>query len=373
MHIQLITKADSQMTGLRRYQDTLYNKLVQTDVSIHKNIPRQPLPVSITNLGLRFGWDLATFFQSYPLWGKYRPSDVYHLSSESLATLLLFNHLRPSVVTVHGLLPYILRNDPTRNLYGNKIHRWFDWLSVRGLRHADCIIAVSNFLKDQLITHVGVAEERIKVIHEAVDLELFKPLKAPKEFLEKFGVDKQYRYILYVGSEQPEKNFLSLIKAFAQLSRHHKNIRLLKVGQPEFQGERDKAYALIKQLDIQDKVVFLGHLGNELPLIYNASDLFVFPSRFEGFGFPPLEAMACGLPVVCSNAGALPEVVGEAALLFDPLDQACLIDAMNSFLVNDGLRKDYIARGFNNVRQFSWETTTKRTIEVYQQLISPTR
>ena len=109
MRIQLIAKADSQMTGLRRYQDTLYEHLVKTDLSVQKVYPRQPFPGMITNLGRRFGWDLNTFFQSYPLWGYYPQADVYHLANESLASLLLFNHLKPSVVTVHGLLPYLLQ------------------------------------------------------------------------------------------------------------------------------------------------------------------------------------------------------------------------------------------------------------------------
>lgn len=360
------------MTGLRRYQDTLYGQLVSSGYSVQLVYPQQPSLQWLTKLGQYLGWDLATFFRSYPLRGSYPRADVYHIVNESLATLLVFNRLKPGVVTVHGLLPYLLRKKHGRNLYRNRIHRWFDAVSVRGLRRAQGIIAVSHFLKAELIRHAGVPGDRIHVIHEAVDHAIFRPQAVPAQFRQRHGLDNRYRYVLYVGSEQPEKNFLTLIRAFAILRERTAGVKLLKVGQPEYLSEREAALELVRQLGIEEDVLFMGHLGDELPLVYNASDLLAYPSRFEGFGFPPLEAMACGIPVVCSNAGALPEVAGDAALLIDPMDIDGLAEAMQELLCDEGLRKDYIARGLDNVQRFSWDVAMTKTIEAYQHAASRT-
>ena len=112
---------------------------------------------------------------------------------------------------------------------------------MRGLKRAQCIIAVSNFLKHELIHKVGIPDDRIHVIHEGIDHSLFYPQRVPIEFLKQYGIEKNFKYILYVGSEQPEKNFLTLIKAFALLCKQRKDVKLLKVGQPEFNTEREKA------------------------------------------------------------------------------------------------------------------------------------
>jgi len=192
MRIQLITKTDSRITGLRRYQDTLYEQLAQQACSVERVFPRQTFPRPLTGLGRRFGWDLVTFFESYPLRGSYARADVYHLANESLATALLFNNLSPSIVTVHGLLPYLLRVTHGRDLYGSSIHRWFDALSVRGLRRADRIIAVSHFLKGELVRHAGIPDERITVIHEAVDHAVFRPRVVPAEFRERYRLEQRW-------------------------------------------------------------------------------------------------------------------------------------------------------------------------------------
>jgi glycosyltransferase involved in cell wall biosynthesis len=145
-------------------------------------------------------------------------------------------------------------------------------------------------------------------------------------------------------------------------------VRLLKVGQPEVAGERAKALRLIDELGIAEDVGFVGHVGDDLPLFYNASDLFVFPSCYEGFGFPPLEALACGTPVICSHATSLPEVVGDAALLFDPLDEDALVGLMARALDDEGLRHACRRRGLERIRRFTWGRTAEQTIAVYRQV-----
>ena len=134
------------------------------------------------------------------------------------------------------------------------------------------------------------------------------------------------------------------MRAFARLKPRLSDLRLLKVGQPEISEERERAVSLIRKLDLERDVIFCGHVGQDLSMFYNLADLFVFPSRYEGFGFPPLEAMACGTPVICSNTTSLPEVVGNAALLFEPMDEDRLVELMEIMLSDQRLRDEYIYR-----------------------------
>lgn len=370
MRIQLIAKPDQRMTGLWRYTETVMRHLTRQGVDVRLGFATPPIPKQVAQLGRWLGWDLVTFLQSYPVWGRFGPADLYHLTSESLATLLMFQKIRPCVVTVHALLSYLLRDDPELSIYNHLFDRWFDALAVRGLHRAQAIIAVSEYVRTALIEQVGIAGERIYVVPEAVDHAFFKPQEVSDDFREKHGLYKDRRYVLYVGSEQPRKNFLTLLRAFARLRRRISDVCLLKVGQPEVNRERDRALRLIRQLGIEGDVIFCGHVGQDLPAFYNVAHLFVFPSRYEGFGFPPLEAMACGTPVVCSNTTSLPEVVGDAALLFDPLDEDKLVELMECMLSSDELREEYAHRGIERARRFHWDVVAQRTVEVYREVIS---
>lgn len=372
MHISLITKSPDTVTGLGRYSSTLYHHLIEQGLEISCEFPHTPLPAPVAQMGRRIGWDLPAFFRSYPVWSQFVPADLYHLTSETLASLLLLNPLRPVVVTVHAFFTYLLRNQPGLSTYNHPIDRWFDQLAVQGLRRADAIIAVSHYVKQSLV-EIGISAERIHVVHEAVDRDFFCPRSLSTEFRRKYGFDEEKQYILYVGSEQPRKNFLLLLRAFARLHSENDSVRLIKVGQPEFQREREKALDLIQSLGIEDAVIFCGHVGEDLPLFYNLSDLFVFPSLYEGFGFPPLEAMSCGTPVICSNTTSLPEVVGDAALLFDPLDEDHLVGLMKEMMADASLRKAYRQRGLANAQRFDWATTASRTAQIYRDVLAEHR
>jgi glycosyltransferase involved in cell wall biosynthesis len=368
MRLQLIAKRDARMTGLRRYAETLRQHLGSLGEDVRFAFPPSQVPALGSRLARHFGWDLDVFFQSYPLRARFEPADLYHLTSENLATLLLFHRLRPSIVTVHALFAYLLRHDPELSMYEHPLHRWFDRLAVRGLHHAQAIIAVSGYVKSALVEQVGLPAGRIHVIPEAVDHDVFRPQPVPVDVMEKYGLAGESRYLLYVGSEQPRKNLTTLLRAFARLKRTVGDVRLVKVGQPEVSRERQKALVLIDQLGIEKDVVFCGHVGEDLPLFYNLAHLFVFPSRYEGFGFPPLEAMACGTPVICSNATSLPEVVGDAALLFDPLDEDRLVELMERLLADRDLREEYVRRGLARAACFHWSTTAQQTMALYRQV-----
>ncbi|MBN1137163.1 MAG: glycosyltransferase family 4 protein [Anaerolineae bacterium] len=369
MRVQLISKPDRHITGLRRYSDTIERYLASQGVDVRSCSSGASLPGPIIQIAHRMGWDLTSFVQSYPLRQRLESADLYHLTSESLASMLMSQKIDPCVVTVHAFLSYLLRHDPELSIYDHVVQRWFDALAARGLHRAQAIIAVSDYVRSALIEQIGIAEERIYVVHEAVDHTLFRPQDVPGDLKVKYGLPENGRYVLYVGSEQPRKNFSTLLRAFAQVKHEIKDACLLKVGQPESVSERHKALALIAQLGIEKDVLFCGHVEQDLPAFYNLADVFVFPSRYEGFGFPPLEAMACGTPVICSNTTSLPEVVGEAALLFDPMDEDRLVGLMAYVLSDTGIQMEYTQRGIERASRFRWDVTAKKTREVYEQII----
>ena len=145
---------------------------------------------------------------------------------------------------------------------------------------------------------------------------------------------------------------------------------ILKIGTPEYIPQYQKLKALIQDLSLEDNVTFINHPTEEdLVAFYNVADLFVFPSIYEGFGLPPLEAMACGTPVVCSNAASLPEVVGDAAITFDPYDTAAIAGAMQRVLEDPELAAELRQKGLARASQFTWERTARETIAVYQKVL----
>lgn len=370
MRVNLISNPESVVTGLSRYSTTLKRHLDELGVQTAVYRPQIPIPSSVVRLGRSLGWDLNTFFSHYAIRVQPGTADLHHLTNENLATVLRFEKIKPSIVTVHAPSIYLLRSKPHLAMQAHIFQRWFDSLTAGALQRADAIIAVSNYVRNSLVDNSpGLSPERILVIPEAVDHDFFYPRAVPPAFREKYQLSSDNFYVLYVGSEQPRKNFLTLIRAFASLRSQFENIRLLKVGQPEYVEERNKANKLIDHLGLHGDVSFIGHVGHELPLFYSVSDLFVFPSRYEGFGFPPLEAMACGTAVICSNITALPEVVGDAALLFDPKDEDALTDLMVQVARSEDLRNEYSQRGLARAQGFSWAETARKTVSLYRRVL----
>lgn len=273
----------------------------------------------------------------------------------------LYNH-RPSVITVHDLAfllyPHFLTRDSAR-YYG---------LIDQAVRRADHIIAVSEATKRDLVRLTGTPPKKITVIYEAAE-PIYTPIHDQdvlNEIRGRYHLPDQY--ILFVGTIEPRKNLKTLIQAFDLLRTNYKSSAHLVIV-----GKRGWLYEdidqLIDQLGIQDQIHFLGRVPTaDLPLLYNAAQMLVLPSFYEGFGLPPLEAMACGIPVIVSNISAMPEVVGDAALRVEPEDVEGFAVAMNRLLTEDDLRADMIAKGRKRARCFSWQRAAQETIQVYQKL-----
>jgi len=236
-------------------------------------------------------------------------------------------------------------------------------------RRSDCILTVSEASKRDILHFFAVPPEKIEVIYNAIDerFSLDPTEEAIARVRERYQLDQ--RFVLYVGNIKPHKNLVRLIEAFAALRRGElEDLKLLIIG-----DEISKLPALrraVHTLKLHKYVRFLGYQPDDtLAILYRLASVFVFPSLYEGFGLPPLEAMASGTPVITSNVSSLPEVVGQAALMIDPYEPSAIADAMYRVLTDAPLRAELIQLGFARAREFSWERSIKRVREIYEEVM----
>jgi glycosyltransferase involved in cell wall biosynthesis len=228
---------------------------------------------------------------------------------------------------------------------------------------------MSHYAKKEIASELHIERTKISAVYESCDHARFHPLQVDRQAL-KQGLVTNYglstSYILSIASSHPHKNLEGLVRAYALLVKEHGVEHQLVLV-----GHKRKAYAnileLIDDLDLQGRVLLTGFVPDaDIPSLYSLADLFVFPSFYEGFGIPPLEAMACGTPVISSNVASLPEVVGDAACLVDPHDIPALANSMLRVLKDADLRSALVQRGLNRANQFSWEKTARETLAVYK-------
>jgi glycosyltransferase involved in cell wall biosynthesis len=374
MQIQLLGRQYNQMIGLARYTTCLCQAMDEAGIAYSMAQPVQPWFVRAGHRALQpFGFDVRTFFTTYPVAASPLANGVLtHLTTQQMAVLLWFRpRLRPAVVTVHDIVPFLVRSDESQTTFRHPLDVLFDELAMKGLKRADMLIAVSNHAKQTVVSAFGIPADKIQVIHEGVRHDTFRPLTVDPNFYQRFGLDPGQRYLLYVGSENPRKNLPHLLHAFRQIHQEFPDTRLVKVGSPEYVAQAEQLRHQVRDLDLQDAVIFVQHVSDDdLACFYNLATLFVFPSLMEGFGLPPLEAMACGAPVVCSHAASLPEVVGDAAILVDPTDLAQIVDAMRLVLTQPALAAELRARGLARAARFTWERTARETIAVYERVVA---
>jgi len=233
------------------------------------------------------------------------------------------------------------------------------------LEHADYLVAVSETTKNELISEVGVAANRIYVVSHGVDKK-FGKIDNPKAVF--WRLKKNYNlhrpYILYVGAIGLHKNIMGILAAYQKLSSNVP-YDLVMAGPPD--SAWDKAHQFVKRHKLSKRVYFLGHIYEPEHLIdlYNGADLFVFPSFYEGWTSPPMEAMACGTPVIASNSSSLPETLGGAAVLIDPDDPVELALMMEKVLFDKELQSELIQKGFKHVALHTWEKAAKNLKEIF--------
>ena len=276
----------------------------------------------------------------------------------------------PYVVTVHDLLTYY---QPNSN--GSHLKRILhNYLTRRALGHAARILAVSKFTKNDLCRVYGVRPESIEVIYNAIDDRFARghTTDADRQLIsERYQVN--YPFLLYAGNIKPHKNVGRIIEAFSALKAELEkseclpDLKLIIIGD-ELSKHPDLRRTVIKGA-VQNEVRFLGFVPIDvLRIFYDTAKAFVFPSLYEGFGLPPLEAMAHGTPVVTSNLSSLPEVVGNAAVLVNPENAFEIMRALHRVLLDQPLRERLKERGYEQVKRFSWDESARRTLTVYREV-----
>lgn len=268
-----------------------------------------------------------------------------------------------SIVTIHDLAYMKYPETTSEKIYKHHT-KWVPF----SVERSDCVIAVSEQTKRDLIDLLCTPEDKIHVIQLAAHAS-FRPLKFHEyEYVyQKYQLPK--KYILYVGTIEPRKNLSTLFHAYAAMKKEMLcQEKLIIVGAKGW--KYSSLFALIDELQLEDDVIFIGYVEEEdLPAIYNGATCVVLPSLYEGFGLPLLEAMQCGIPVLCSNVSSIPEVVGGAGLLIDPKDVNGWATSIGNVIIDSDLRRTLVCRSLERAKCFSWEKVAKETIEVYHKAI----
>jgi len=234
------------------------------------------------------------------------------------------------------------------------------------------IIVNSNYVKAEILKRIQIPEEKVKVIYESLDHGIFNTNKASddckKLILEKWGINS--KFLLYVSDIRPYKNPLTLIKAFESLRNDLKDYKLVMIGQ-DIAGYKKALIEYINLKKLTTNIIMFDYMEPfDFVYLMRAADLFVYPSSLETFGTIPLEAMACGIPVIAGNETAIPEICGDAALLVDGQDYTEIADAILKLLNDNNLRHQLIVKGLMHVNNFSWQKNAAETVELFKQAIA---
>ncbi len=298
---------------------------------------------------VRLGWELSLGFEK-------NPTDLLHVQY----TAPLFCPT-PVVVTVHDV-SYIDHPEYFSKFRANQLR-----LSTRRtLRNAAQVITVSEFSRRRIAKAYGLDPVDIAVTPNGPQ-EQFRPFKWETSMLKvnrALGIDKPY--ILHVGDWCPRKNQIGLIRAFGQLVKNHPSLKHHLVLAGKHTCFSPRVLTEIRRSGAENRIVITGFVDDELlPALYNAADVFVFPSWYEGFGLPVIEAMACGRPVACSDAAALPEVVDGAALLFRPDSVEKQMRAIRDLLLDAELSERMAKKGLQRAQHFNWRAAASKTLDIY--------
>ncbi|MBI3362361.1 MAG: glycosyltransferase family 4 protein [Chloroflexi bacterium] len=371
------TSAARQGGGIGRYVRELLRALAAADETNVYRIfvasppplpyPLPPLPArsSVFHLPIHDKWLARVWHRArlpIPIQLALGPLDLYHSPDFTLPPTLPGT---PTLLTVHDLS---FVRDPDSAAPGLK--RYLDAVVPRSVRRATRVLADSEATRADLMELYRTPPEQITVLYSGVDA-AFQPIADPAALAAvraRCGLGDS-AFILSVGTLQPRKNYVRLIRAFAQ-SWFIDHCSLVIVGSRGWLY--DSIFAEVTRLGLEGRVLFPGFVADDdLPALYSAARAFAYPSLYEGFGLPVLEAMACGTPVVTSTASCLPEVAGGAALLADPRDVDGLAAALRRVCEDDNLRRTLIAQGRARAREFTWGRAARQLLDIYRTMVLP--
>ena len=362
----------SEFTGIGRYVYELVQQLLEIDKKneyvLFMNQPEfdefEPKSKRITKVLVNAKhYSLA---EQVRFWWKIRKAKVDLMHFTHFNAPILYR--RPTVVTIHDL---------TLSFYpGKKMNSWFYRMAYNAVlqnaaKHASRIISVSKNTKQDLIDITHTSPSKVEVVYEGVG-DNFGPREdkeALMDMLKKYNITKEF--MLYTGVWRSHKNLVNMIRAFGLLCEDEGFEPQLVIT-----GQENPYYPEIKrtvtELGLEHKVIFTGLVPeDELVALYQAAKMYVFPSLYEGFGLPPLEAMRCGTPVIASKVSCIPEICGEEnALFFDPYDPEDIANTMRKLWLDEELARELRERGLVHSRKFSWKKMAEKTMEVYTEALA---
>ena len=368
----LITYAlDQQITGISRYTIQLARALAALEAGPQIALlaggglgPLSELGFRSAALpGCRLMPGLLTFGSAtIPRLTRRLGLDIVH-DPAGVAPFLFGSGSARTVVTVHDVFPWSYPD--TSTLLESIVYRY--WLP-RLLPRVHAVITVSDASKSDIVRFLGVSPAKIRVVQEGVD-ETYHPISPDRVAAARLRHNLPDDYVLYLGSTRKHKNLRGLLCAYDRLKRIERAPCLVLVGVSTAEC-RETLIKTVGNASLQPSIRCIRHMPEaDLPSLYSGALLFVRPVLYEGFGLPPLEAMACGTPVVCSNVASLPEVVGNAAITVDPYDAEALTEAMRRVLTDEDLRQELRRLGLERATAFTWEHTARQTVAVYEEVL----
>ena len=366
--------------GVSRYQYGLIKGLCRLDkkntyfVLLNKDNPLPQLPREdnfqyvYLSVSKRIAWDQ---FQLPAIIKKYNP-DIYHTTADTIP-LFCKNKFLLYLFEIPDHRIALLRRCPGNSVYAWVSQSYSKFLFPKSLKKAAIITAGSLSTKNDLIARYKIPAEKVRVLYPAAD-ERFCPAKGGEKILEtRARYNAQNGYLLHISSPDPRDNTYAAIRAYEKARRRLKQgKKLLIYG--DIGSDAGKLAGIVKGLNLEKDIIFTGRFKEEeverLAELYQAADLYIDPSLYEGFGFQVLEAMACGIPVIASNVTSLPEVLGDAGITAGPDDIDGLAQAIVDVLTDQALRRDLCRKSLLRAELFSWDRTARETLAVYELLMN---
>lgn len=350
-------------SGIGTYIENLVKNLSQIDskneyilINSGEELPDLPSNFKFRNIHSKV-FSLSEHYK-LPFILKEEGIDIFHFPH----FYSLFFCACKGVVTIHDLIFSIF---PAETSMPGRLY--YNLMIKHSLKIAKKIIAVSHNTKRDIMNFFGIPDAKIEVIYEGID-KIFHPIDdrvVLENIKQKYNIDAQF--ILYVGLKKPHKNLSRLIRAFGLWKRSGRKGKLVIVGKEDV---RYSLKPLVEEFGLNNEVVFTGYIPREdLVLLYNAAEIFVFPSLYEGFGLPVLEAMACGKPIIASNCSSLPEIVGDCAVLINPYDIEEMANVIKVVLDDEKLKRDLSQKALDRSKFFSWSKCAEQTIDVYESVM----
>lgn len=370
MRIAIIRREPRVSYSMDVYADALVNglKTVRPDWEIIQLVPRQQ-----KLYGNSFFNGVSKYYQrywKYPQNIKKQDVDIFHVIDHSDGHLIhwLKNTGKTTIITCHDLVNSINPENATSQAKITSVTMAAWKWSLQGLRKAEHIISVSNHTAKDIVKILNLRQEKLTVVPNGVD-SVFRPLPIPEVelFRQQHQISPGKIYLLSFGSNQPRKNFITVLKVLKALKTKGMPIHLFKTGSEL--NEEFKTF--IHKHNLSDSITDFGRPDKAtLIKIYNAADILLSPSLYEGFGITILEAMACGKPVITSNVTSLPEVAGDAGILVNPTDVEEIVEAVFRLQNDVEYRKVLIDKGFDRVKLFTWEKTAEQVAKIYSSYLN---